>query len=291
MTLAEYLRQSGADEESIKALTEGSFSGAAKRAFDKLQADAAAAQEDAVKARKLASDTETTWKTFYENEVTPKYTDMQNQVVTSTAELARAKAAVLAAQEQGLSKVAEQLGWKTADGGGNPPSPAAPGVPANFDASKFVSLDQLNAIAEREGDAIAIAQDIAAEHALLFPGQRLNMRDLRKEAVARRISVMQMWEEKFGVAKARADAEAARQKAHDDAIAKQARDAAIAEMTGKYANPETRPLAPSSSPFTHRAQTGRDKQPWERTDDASRDRVARATQKVLQTAAGGGQTN
>ena len=273
----DFLKSQGATAEDIAVLD----TPVAQKAFSKQQADAAAAADAALARGK--QDADTTWRDFYEKEVTPKYDGMASSVAQTAAELARAKEALITLNKQGLSDLAVKMGYAPADG--TPaPAPANPALPAGFDPTKFMTTEQAMALADREGEAIMTIADISQEHARLFPGQTVNFRELRKEAVAKRIPVEQLWMDRYGVAKARSDAEAARAAAHDDAIRKETTDKVTADFVSKYANPETRPLLPSSSPLAPRAATGRDKMPWERNEnEAAADRVVRATQKVLQS--------
>jgi hypothetical protein len=58
-----------------------------------------------------------------------------------------------------------------------------------------------------------------------------------------------------------------------------------------YGNPDLRPLAPSTSPFTKRPEAGREAQPWE-VGDRSNERVQRATKTILDMQSGqGGRAN
>lgn len=272
---SDFLKSQGATAEDIAILD----TPVAQRAFDKQQANATAAAADAL-ARGQA-EANSTWEQFYKDKVTPQYDGMATREAQALAEAARAKEALITLNKQGLSDLAVKMGYVPADGAA-PVVPANPALPAGFDASKFMTVEQATQLADREGQAIATVQDIAIEHASLFPNSRLNFRELRAEAVAKRIPLEQLWMDKFGVAKARSDAEAARIQAHDDAIRKETRDAVTTEFISKYANPETRPLIPSSSPLAPRPATGRDKMPWERNEnEAASDRVVRATQKVL----------
>lgn len=272
MTYAEYLRQNGASEEEIKALTEGSFATAAERAFNKSQQEIAAAQKAAAD-EKAKLDANEKW---YVEKVAPEYNSMQNALLVERGDKAKALAVIKAAQERGLIDNAALAGFETAP-------PTTPTTPAATDTSKFMTRDEIVELANREGEAIAVAQDIAAEHARLFPGQSLNFRELRKEAQSRRVPLEQLWSDRYGVPAARQAAEKA---ARDAEIAKwKAEGAKEAEtrLISQYGNPETRPAVPSTSPFTSRPTVGRDKQPWELNENQLKtDRITRATQRALE---------
>jgi hypothetical protein len=125
------------------------------------------------------------------------------------------------------------------------------------------------AVAAQEGDAIATAQDIAYEHQRLFandPSKRLNFRDLRKEALSRKMSVESLWMERYGVQAARDAAAAADRAAHEKKIA----DEAITRYKSEH--PETNPLlgpqTVSRTPFTGKVVSAGTaaQQPWNRPD-------------------------
>jgi len=267
-TYAEYLKSLGASDDDIKLLD----TTVARKAYDKMQADAKAAQEAAVAAAAKEWDTKT--NEWYTTQVVPAQDKLQKERDTAVADAAAERARIKALQEQGLIEVAAAQDGKPEV----KPTEASP-----VDLSKYVTSDTLMQVAEREGDAIAIAQDIAYEHAVLFPGQRLNFRELRKEALARKTSLEQLWMDKYKVSEARD----AKQKAEREAeIAKwKAEGKAEADKTWaeKYGNPDIRPVVASSNPFTNRPpsagqqadQNGGRRQPWDVPGDSSASRVAK----------------
>lgn len=269
MKYAEYLKQNGAVDADIAILD----TPIAQRAFDTMQAKLA----EESRLRAIAETDRTNFQNWYENEALPAYTGMQNQVVNSTAELARAKAAVIAAQDQGLSEIAKNLGW-TKDGA-TPPASTPPA--SSMDTSKFVTNDTLTGFMDQAGDGLAALQDMVSEHASLFPGQRLNVTALRKEAVAAKKNIVQFWNEKYNVPTVR-QAAADKDKA---AYEQKLRDEGASAERAKYAdqsNPNLRTLVPSHSPFTPRPdRADGNKQPWD-LPNRSNDRVRRATLKVLE---------
>jgi hypothetical protein len=263
MTYAEFLAENGATPDEIKILDVP----AARKAFDKQQAAVAAAAETQRKAA----------ETIEANRKWAEQVEAQNQTYlkerdSATVETAAYKARMAKMQELGLIEIAEKM----------EPGSVTPkqGETPAFDPKtleKYVDRDTLMAVAEREGDAIAIAQDIAFEHRQLFPDKPLNFRELRREALARRgadgrpMSVEAHWEEKYDVRAARAAAAA---KAQSDREAKIAADAvAKYKSENSTTNPFTAPAAASRTPFTGRvpsapgAATGGDqRQPWQKSD-------------------------
>jgi len=284
ITFAEYLKSLGTADEDVKALTEGSFASTAKRAFDKLQADLAAehAAREAAEAARVAY--EASVDEWHKTKVIPEYQSMQNELIKVQAEEARAKRVLAAIQERGLIDVAKDLGYDPAPPKHAPSSGGDNNVPV-LDPSKYFTRDEILQIAKGEGEAIAIAQDIAYEHAQLFPDRPLKFRELRAKAEAAKKPVEQFWMETYGVAAAREKREADAKAAYEKRLREEGATAERAKFA-EGANPFNRPLVPSVSPLAARPATGRDKQPWELGggEDGGRlqvDRVTRATQKVL----------
>lgn len=280
MTYAELLKQNGATDEEIKVLD----SPAARKAFDKLQSDAAAAAADAAAARahEVAFKNET--DEWYNGTIVPNYTTMEQRAQKAEANEARARALILASQDEGLKKVAKDLGYVPDGGGGNPSPNPNPGSP-NFDPSKYVSREDLSGIMERAGEGLAALEDMVIEHSQLFPTQRLNVRELRREAVAAKKSAYEYWEQKYKVPDARAAQEAARQTAHDQAIRDEAIKTAREQFATEYGTPGLAPPAASTNPFAKRPDRGRTEQPWE-AGDQSNTRVQYATKKVMEQISG-----
>ncbi len=252
MTYAEMLAENGATPEDIKLLD----TPAARKVYEKQQAIAVEAKrrsdEIIAKNREWATQVET------QNQQYLRERD------SAQIESAKAAAAFKKMQDLGLIEVAERMEPGSV-------TPRAGETPA-FDPKlldKYVDRDTLMAVAEREGDAIATAQDISFEHQQLFGGdatKRLNFRELRKEAVARKMPVESLWMERYGVQAARDAAAAKAQKEREDRIA--------ADAVSKYKseNSATNPLTAvptiSHTPFTGRPMSTSDPktQPWNRTD-------------------------
>jgi hypothetical protein len=263
---ADYLIENGATKEEVTVLD----TPAARRAYDKLQAQVAEAAQE---KRKVADLVE-------RNREWAQQVEMQNaeylkQRDSAQIEVAKAAAAFQKMQDLGLIEIAERMEPGSVQ-------PRAGETPA-FDPKlleKYVDRDTLMAVAEREGDAIATAQDISFEHAQLFgsdPAKRLNFRELRKEAVSRKMPVESLWMERYGVSAAREAAAAKAQAAHEAKIA--------AEAVTKYKSehPETNPMLAvpqvSRTPFTNAlpSATAGVKQPWQKSDaEKEQSRVGKA---------------
>lgn len=266
ITLAEYLRSEGATEEDLKLLD----TPLARKAFDKQQAAVEAAAAEKARAADVIKRNQE-WAVEVEE---------NNQKYLKERDSALVKAAALEAQQKkmtelGLIEIAEKM-----EPGSTKTEQKT--EPATFDPSKYVDRDTLMQVAEREGDAIATAQDIAFEHQRLFgtdPTKRLNFRELRKEALSRKISVEQLWMDKYPVQATRdrfaADERAAyEKKIADDAVARY-------RSENSQTNPMTGIPVISRTPFTAPASEGQaGKQPWQTSEAAqSNSRV----QKVLES--------
>lgn len=260
-----YLRGLGASDDEIKVLVNPT----SERAYLKMQGDLA-----------KANGAVTAYKNWFDNEAVPAYKKMETDLVVTKANEARARAALVAAQERGLINLTKDLGYEVDPAKVTPPAGGAP------DLSRYVTLDQLKTVAEGEGDAIAAAYDIGREHVILFPDKPLNMRSLRSAAIKRGVSVEQEWMETYGVSQAREARDLKMRTENEEKLRKEGYEKARQEFADTYGNPGARPLVSSNSPFAPRPTTGRDKQPWE-VGDRSNDRVRRATQSVVERFAPG----
>ena len=177
-------------------------------------------------------------------------------------------------------------------------APANGAQPAAFDpkAHKLVTYDDIKMYADKEGEAIAMANDLYAEYNMLtggkslldytadFDGRRLSgMRALRQEAIKANKPLEQYVGEKFNFTGLRAEREAARNKAAEDAIRADER----AKFAQQYGDPNVRPLTPSRDPFIPRPREGDGKMPWDgdRTPAQARtERLNRAMQNQMKGA-------
>jgi hypothetical protein len=275
MTYAEYLKSQGASEDEIKILD----TPVARRAYDRLEA-AVVEKDAAAKAAKEREDAYyeqmNTWHDGQEKE----FKTVEGQLIAARTREAAAVSALRTAHERGMVDVAKDLGFNL----DAPVIPVKKDEPVAIDTSKFVTTENVLALAEREAESIALMSDIAAEHVYLFGAPLRNARELRREALTRKVSLEQVWQEKYGVVAARTAKDAAEKKAAEDLIRKNERELVTAEFASRYGNPETRPLDVSRSPVAPRPTVNREKAPWETGLDGeggSNDRVRRATQNAL----------
>lgn len=174
---------------------------------------------------------------------------------------------------------------------------AAADSASNYDPKRHPTFDDVRRFADAEGEAIVLAQDLAAEYAHLHDGKSIfeyeteiggrhmrGMRALRAEAKAAGSNDLEAYiQKKFDYPAKRAAMALARQKAHDDAIIKQTEERLNGEWAARVgSNPNLRLPVASSQPFIPpKAQDG--KQPWERgTPQQNRiKRITDITTKVL----------
>src|SRR5438552_7687606 len=178
-TYAEYLKANGATDDELKVLVTPSS--------EKAYAAMAKAADDAVARATKAESDKAAYDKWYKEVAEPTAAKALAERDQALGDAAAERARVKKLSDLGLLKIAEQM-----EGGTGEPTPTpAPGgaTVTPPDMSKFVDRDTLLQLAEREGDAIAAAQDIAFEHARLFPDKPLNFRELRKQAVANKQSV------------------------------------------------------------------------------------------------------
>lgn len=281
MTYGEYLKSLGATEEDIKLLD----TAIGRKTFEAMQA----ADARATAAESSRTTDRATLEKWRDEQVIPLVSDMQKKVMLAEANEAKARQAIKTLQDQGLIDVAKDLGYETTPPASQPP--ANNGGANGFDPAKYFTKDDVVAIAAREGEAIAIAQDIAFEHRQLFPDKPLNFRDLRAKASAANKSVEQYWMDTYSVAAAREARTLADKTAYETRLRTEGATAERERLSSTYGNPDARPLVPSNSPFTKRPDQGREKQPWE-VEDRSNDRVQRATKAILDMQSGqGGRAN
>jgi hypothetical protein len=263
----DYLKSMGATEEEIKVLD----TPVAARAYDKQIEDS---QAVLAKQEEVMKNYESRVQSWYaENDA--KLKQVQNQSIAEAARAAKAEAALMEAQKQGLLDVAKDLGYST--------EPVKPAVTAPDD--RYLTMDKFQQAGDAFAANLAGLLDAANEHARLFPGQPFNAEQLRREAQAAGKTLLPYWEEKFKVRDAREQAAA---KQRDAEIAKWKAEGAKekeTELVSRFGNPETRPMQPSKNPFAVRPddKLRNDNQPWNKSEtQLQNDRVSRAAQRLVE---------
>src|ERR1017187_4091308 len=171
------------------------------------------------------------WQRKLDEDYNPAITRAQKEMETARLEAARLRETV---------KIAKDFGYLT-DETVAPPVPD-PNAPKPFDAKlhKVVTYDDIGRLADQEGEAIAMAYDLGAEYSALYGGKSLieyqgadgarGMRALRQEAKVARKNLDVYVAEKFNFSGKRTEADATRQKAHDDSIRSEERSKVAAEL-------------------------------------------------------------
>ena len=217
------------------------------------------------------------WSSWYKDTGLPTVEKALQTAQDANSRAAAHEARLKTLQEQGLIKIAE----------GQDPDPKSKVETPVFDpkAHNLVTMDDVGKFADAEGEAIASAQDLAAEYHELFGkslfgysgqnGER-GFRALRREALAAKQPISSYVAGKFKFDERRNEIAAKASADRETEIRKDERAKAIAEI----ANPNARP--PSASGFTLIPGAKADgKQPWENAEARVGERVNRVLQKVL----------
>jgi hypothetical protein len=272
-TLETVLKTKGYSDDDLKGmetlLKDPKFRTALEGSFSELESE----------RDKLKGDNEV-WARWHQETAQPMLDAAFQREQKAREEAATAAARLQTLQDQGLLKQAEQQD--------KPPDPK-PEPSGAFDpkAYKLVTQDDVARFAEAEGQAIAMAADLAAQFQELHgkslysyqsPDGGRGLSALRREAVAARKPLDAYVAEKFNFAAKRAELDAAEKARYEDGIRKDERAKAIAE----FANPSAR--APQDSRMTLVPRVDKEgKQPWEKPEGSvAQVRVAKAVQHILQ---------
>ena len=164
MTYAEYLRSQGATDEDIKVLD----TPLARKAYESMESRLAAEQGKLDTYQKQVDE-------YYKTTgATAK--KLENEAIVAKAEAARAKTALMAAQDQGLLDVAKDLGYTPDD----PAAKAAADRAAADRARDYYTRDEVKGVLESAGDGLAALTDAIAEHGMSFPTVPFNAREIRR---------------------------------------------------------------------------------------------------------------
>ncbi len=216
----------------------------------------------------------------------------QPRVNAAEKEAQDARIALAEAREK--LKIAKDYGYLPAEAEAKAEVEAAAARAAQagaYDPKKHPTFDDVAKFADAEGDAIAMANDLAAEYSYLTGGKSLfeyqaevngqtmrGMRALRAESKAnRKPDFVAYVAEKFDFAGKRAAMATARQQEHDNAIVKATEERVKNELVTQYGNPLMRAPMVSRAPFIpNKPADG--KQPWERgtADQLKNERINRA---------------
>ena len=187
----------------------------------------------------------------YNNEFVPAMRTVTQESIAREGEIASLKARLKKGEEYGVIP-AEEV---------KPEAPRAPGSPD----PNLMTRDDFGRFSQAQSNTILALQDLNAEHFALFGAPLGNTQELVAETERQRLlgnksfSLRNAWEQKHNVAGKRAEAEAARQKKHDDELVANTLKAER-ERTG--ANPNIR-RGQSSQHSKYKPADGVDKKPWQ----------------------------
>jgi hypothetical protein len=292
MGLLEILKAQGASDADIEAmkplLANEKFTSAieselsAKSEAEKRASEFEKASKDFeakfAESSKYAQD----MQEWYNSQAMPAMTALQKDAMKAREEAVRLQERLRAAKDYGLADIADPI-----DPIVIPEVKPEPVVKQDLpDLSKYATNDFLLQVAEKEGEAIAMAADISQEHRDLF-GTRLNMTELRKKAVEQKKTLSEVWQSDYRVADRRAElareAQAAEEKKKQDwieSIRREEREKVLSQI----GNPQTRDPLPSKFPGFANKDTSTPA-PWEKRDGL---RANERVSKVLTTLAKSG---
>ena len=254
----DFLKEQGASDDEIKVLVTPK----SESVYAKMVAEQEAATRQATEAQSKL----TQYDEWYNKEAAPAYQSALNEAASARARAAGLEEQLKAAREYGLAPKEDPQA-----------PPPKKDEPVTFDASKYVQNDTLQKVAEEVGDNWATMADIMQEHHRLF-GSDVPMTDLRREAIAQKKHIKQVWADKYQVAAKRDELQKKAESDREAAIRADERQKARSE----FGNPMTAPLAPSVAPFTKKPSDPASA-PWMKNqseEQLSNDRVTRAMKNV-----------
>ena len=213
---------------------------------------------------------------WFTNEITPEHQRLLDEKARAVADVAAAQARFEEYRKQTMKIQGRQQAPEVPQQEPATPPPAA--ADGKIDP-RYVSNEVFQGAYQLTGKAIAQAIDITTQHMQLFPGQFLNMEQLRDEAMNAKKSVKEFWEQKYNVAGKRAETAAKAKADEEAAIRADERRKMAVEFGGS--NPNLQIGAQSNNPFVVRKQPKEGKQPWERNDnERASDRITKAVEKA-----------
>jgi len=245
--------------------------GAVETSRDKFESDFKAEQEK--------------WMRWHQDEAIPVIDQYAKDRADAVAEAAALRARLTLAEKAGFVA------------GGAQPEPVASPTPdpnAGFDPKKhnLPTWDDVNKLANAEGQAIAMAADLNEEYRWLTGGKSLieyvgpgggrGMTALRNEAIQARMPMDQYVSKKFDFDGLRKAIDEKRRAEIEAAIRKDERAKTVAE----YGQPGTRPMLPSRAPGMFRPRGDQQgKQPWEvpNKEELRQRRIAHALENEMKT--------
>lgn len=230
--------------------------------------------------RNKAVATAERWDKWYNEQAIPEIERSTQDAATARAEAAQVRARLQYLQERGLAQLAGEPTPANPNPAAANPAAGAGGASGGPDMAKFATWDQVKELAASEGKAIALVQDIVAEHLALTGKPLKGVQELRDEAIRNGVGLQEWWMRKYDVPALRAAAEAKQKADERAAIEKEVRT----QLAAEYGNPAARPPMPSNNYLTQRAReagaNGAPKFPWQNSPNRlMQDRVNRAVTK------------
>lgn len=276
--LEELLKAQGFTDEEIAAnsalLNDPKVRGALETSYQKLEADLGSFKTE-----------NENWKNWHEEHGKPTLALYETERNDARAENAGLKERLRLAEEGGFAPTSSHK---------DPPKDPAKDPVKAFDPKdyKLVTQDDVARFADLEGQAIAMATNLAEEYRILTGGKSIydysyatsdgrNLRGmvaLRHEAIQAKQPMDKFVESKFDFAGKRQSIADAQKKAAEDAIRAEER----AKMAKEYGDPNLRPLVPSREPFIPRNAEGKVTHPWE-GDKTTAQRRAERLERAMET--------
>lgn len=246
----------------------------------KFRADMESELNDGLKAKKDLDE----YDKWFTNEITPEHQNLMKRVADAEADAAAAKARFEAYQKSGMRRQAADQNPNAAAEAAEAERVAQAARDAarngGVDMSQFVKADTFQNAYEKTGEAIATAINITTQHMQLFPGQYIDMEQLRQEARTAKKPIKDYWENKYGVAAKRAELASKAEAEKVAQIRKEEREKLMVEFGGG-SNPNLAIGTASTNPFVIRKAKTDTKQPWEQNpNELNRARVQKAIEKA-----------
>lgn len=214
---------------------------------------------------------------WFTQDITKEHGELLQRVADAEANAAAATARAEAYKKTGMRVQAGQLTPEQAAAAAEEEvkkaKEAAKGAGVD---PRYVTADTFQQSYEKVGEAIAVASNIVSSHMQLFPGEYLDMEQLRTEAKAAKKPVKEFWETKYKVADKRTEIANKRTADAEARVRADERQKVMAEFGGG-SNPNIVLPSASKNAFVERKKADAGKQPWERNEnELSKARIEKA---------------
>ena len=277
MKLEDVLKQQGYSDADLKAI-EPMLADSRLRSAMEAQYSNLITERDAFKTEAEK------WETWRQNEAVPTIDKFAREATEARTEAARLREENKIAKEYGfLPKTQEED--PAAVAAREAAARAQQGQPANFDTKNFVTRDDIGRYADAEGQAIAMAADLAEDYRVLTgqsivtytsPDGKRGMSALREEAKTARLPLDQYVANKFNFQAKREEIAAKQRLEAENAIRADERSKVAAE----FGNPAMRSPMPSRHAIIPPKQ-GDTGMPWDKTPNELKERRMQNALKSL----------